>query len=29
MFLSEQLKRQYGSRQVTGHMTEPTYWRAI
>jgi hypothetical protein len=29
MFLSEPLQRQYGRRQVTGHMTEPTYRRAI
>jgi hypothetical protein len=29
MFLSESLQRQYGRRQVTGHMTEPTYRRAI
>jgi hypothetical protein len=26
-FLSEPLQRQYGSRQVIGHMTEPTYRR--
>jgi hypothetical protein len=29
MFLSEPLQRQYGRRQVTGHMTEPTYRRAV
>jgi hypothetical protein len=29
MFLSEPLPRQYGRRQVIGHMTEPTYRRAI
>jgi hypothetical protein len=29
MFLSEPLQRQYGRRQVIGHMTEPTYRRAI
>jgi hypothetical protein len=29
IFLSEPLHRQYGRRQVTGHMAEPTYRRAI
>jgi hypothetical protein len=29
MFLSEPLQRQYGWRQVTGHMTEPTSRAAI
>jgi hypothetical protein len=29
MFLSEPVQRQYGRGQVTGHMTEPTYRRAI
>jgi hypothetical protein len=29
MFLSELLQRQYGRRQVTEHMTEPTYRRAM
>jgi hypothetical protein len=29
MFLSEPIQRQYGRRQVTGHMREPTYRRAI
>jgi hypothetical protein len=27
MFISEPLQRQYGRRQLTGHMTEPTYRR--
>jgi hypothetical protein len=29
MFLSEPLQCQYGRRQVTEHMTEPTYRRGI
>jgi hypothetical protein len=29
IFLSEPLSRQYGRRQVIGHMTEPTHRRAI
>jgi hypothetical protein len=29
MFLSEPLQHQYGRGQVTGHMTEPTYQRAM
>jgi hypothetical protein len=29
MFPSEPLQRQYVKRQVTGHMTEPTYQHAI
>jgi hypothetical protein len=29
MFHSEPLQRQYGRRQVTGHMTESTYRRAV
>jgi hypothetical protein len=29
IFISEPFQRQYGRRQVTGHMTEPTYRRAI
>jgi hypothetical protein len=28
MFLSEPLQRQYGRKQVIGHMTEPTYRRS-
>jgi hypothetical protein len=29
IFLFEPLPRQYGRRQVTGHMTEPTHRRSI
>jgi hypothetical protein len=29
IFLSEPLPRQYGTRQILGHMTEPTHQRAI
>jgi hypothetical protein len=29
IFLSEPLQHQYGRRQVTGHMMERTYRRAI